>query len=249
MIKDITVEASLRDARGKNEARRLRRQGQIPAVLYGGGKDSLPVSVNTKQISQILHSAAGHNTIFQVAIAGAAHEAAMLVDWQLDPVRGDILHTDLQRIDLSKNLKVKVPIATHGDPKGVKTQGGLLEILTREVEVECLPSNIPDHIVVEVGELELGQAVRVRDLPATDQYRVVSDLERILAHVIIIKHEEPKPAEAAVEGEAVVAAEPEVIKKGKQVEEGEATKEQKEQKEPKEQKEAKKEQKEGKGKK
>jgi large subunit ribosomal protein L25 len=223
MIKDITVEASLRDGRGKNEARRLRRQGQIPAVLYGGGKDSMPVSLNAKQIAQILHSATGHNTIFQVAIAGGVHEAAMLVDWQLDPLRGDLLHTDLQRIDLTRSLRAKVPVVTHGDAKGVKTQGGLLEIVTREVEVECLPSNIPEHIMVDVSELELGQAIRVKDLALNDLYRVTSEPERILAHVIMLKHEEEKPAEAVVEGEAAAAApaEPEVIKKGKQVEEGE----------------------------
>ncbi|MBI3693220.1 MAG: 50S ribosomal protein L25 [Acidobacteria bacterium] len=219
MIKDITVEASLRDARGKNEARRLRRQGRIPAVLYGERKDSIPVSLNAKQISQILHSAAGHNTIFQVALANGAREAAMLVDWQFDPLKGNLLHTDLQRIDLTRSLRVKVPIATQGDARGVKTQGGLLEIVTREVEVECLPANIPDHIVVDVTELELGQAVRVRNLAASDRYRVTSDPEKILAHVILLKHEEEKPAEVVAEGEAA-PAEPEVIKKGKQVEEG-----------------------------
>src|SRR5436309_3551671 len=170
MTKDITVEAKPRDARGKNEARRLRRRGEIPAVLYGGGKDAVPVSVNTKQISQILHSAAGHNTIFHVAISDGAREAAMLVEWQLDPLRGDLLHTDLQRIDLAKKLNVMVPIITHGDAVGVKTQGGLLEIVNREVEVECLPTNIPDHIVVDVTELGLGQAIRIRDLTATDRY-------------------------------------------------------------------------------
>ncbi len=224
MIKDITVEASLREARGKNEARRLRARGQIPAVLYGGGGESVPVSLNTKQITQILRSAAGHNTILHVAIAGGPGEAAMLVDWQLDPIRETILHTDLQRIDLTKHLKVKVPIATHGDPKGVKTQGGLLEVVTREVEIDCLPTDIPDHIVIDVSELALGEAIRVKDLVAAGQYRVTSDPEKILAHVIMLKHEEVKPAEAAVEGEAAAAApaEPEVIKKGKQLEEGEA---------------------------
>lgn len=234
MVKDITVEATLRETRGKNEARRLRQQGKIPAVLYGGGKQSLPVSLNTKHITQILHSAAGHNTIFQVALGDGEREAAMLVDWQFDPLRGNLLHTDLERIDLTKKLTFQVPIITHGDAKGVKTQGGLLEIITREVEIECLPGDIPDHIVVDVTELGLGEAIRVRDLASTDRYRVASDPEKVLVHVVLLKREEPKPAEAAVEGVAEVAApaEPEVIKKGKQVEEGEA-KEQKEQKEPK----------------
>ena len=224
MIKDITVEATPRAERGKNEARRLRRQGRIPAVRYGGGKESLPVALNARQISQILHSATGHNTIFQVAVGGGSSDAAMLVDWQLDPVKGALLHTDLQRIDLSKPLRVKVPIVTHGDAKGVKTQGGLLEVITREVELECLPKDIPDHIVVDVAELELHQAIRVRDLRASDQYRVTSDPDKILVHVILLKKEEVKVAEVAVEGEAAAAApaEPEVIKKGKQVEEGQA---------------------------
>ena len=237
MIKDITVEASLRETRGKNEARRLRRQGKIPAVLYGEGKDAMPVSLNTKQISQILHSATGHNTIFQVAIGDGVREAAMLVDWQLDPMRGDLLHTDLQRIDLAKNLTVKVPIATQGDAKGVKTQGGLLEIVTREVEVECLPSNIPENIAVDVSELALGEAVRVRDLPATDRYRVTSEPDKVLVHVIMLKAEVEKPAEVVVEGEAAAAvAEPEVIKKGKQVEEGEEPPKESKEKEAKEKK-------------
>jgi large subunit ribosomal protein L25 len=241
LIKDITVEASRRDSRGKNEARRLRRQGRIPAVLYGGGKDSVPVALNARQISQILHSVTGHNTIFQVALDDGAREAAMLVDWQVDPVRGDLLHTDLQRIDLTRKLTVKVPVVTQGDAKGVKTQGGLLELVTREVEVECLPGDIPDHIVIDVTNLGLGEAIRVKDVSENDRYRLVSDPEKILAHVIMLKREEEKPAEAVLAGEVTAAtAEPEVIKKGKQVEEGEA--------EPaKEAKEAKKEAKEQKG--
>jgi len=223
LIKDITVEAAPRAQRGKNEARRLRRQGQIPAVLYGGGKDSVPVSVNAKQINHILQSATGHNTIFQVAIAGGSREAAMLADWQVDPLRGDLLHTDLLRIDLTKSLRAMVPIVTQGDAKGVKTQGGLLEIVTREVEVECLPQNIPEHITINVTDLGVGEAIRVKDVPADDRYRLTSDPEKILVHVIMLKKEEEKPAEAVVEAEAAaVPAEPEVIKKGKQVEEGEA---------------------------
>ncbi len=229
MIKDITVEATPREARGKNEARRLRQKGQIPAVLYGGGKEAAPVSVNSRQIAQILHSAAGHNTIFHVAI-GAERDAAMLVDWQTDPVRGNLLHTDLKRIDLSRPIQVKAPIATHGDAKGVKTQGGLLEVVTREVEIECLPADIPEHIVVDVSELALHQAIRVKDLATGERYRFAGDPDKVLVHVVALKKEEAaKPAEA-VEGEAAAAAapaEPEVIKKGKKEEEGEEKKEEK----------------------
>ena len=239
MIKDITVEAAPRSERGKNAARRLRRGGQIPAVLYGEGGDAIALSLDARHIGQILHSASGHNTIFQVAVADGPRQSAMVVDWQYDPVRGTLLHTDLKRIDLEKKLRVLVPLATHGDAKGVKTQGGLLEVVTREVEVECLPSDIPEHIVVDVAELEIGQAIRARDVKASDRYVVTSDPDRVLVHVVILKEEEVKPAEAAVEG-AVEAApvEPEVIKKGKKEEELEAAEPQKEAKEAK-QKEAK----------
>ena len=221
MLKDIKVEAAPREMRGKNPARRLRREGQIPAVLYGGGKDAVPVSLNAKQITQILHSATGHNTIFQVAVGGA-QEAAMVVDWQFDPVRGNLLHTDLRRIDLTKALRATVPIVTEGEAKGVKTQGGLLELVTREVELECLPANIPEHLVLNVGELELGQAIRAKDLPASENYRVLTDPERVLVHVVLIRQEEVKPVEGAEAAVEAAPAEPEVIKKGKQTEEGEA---------------------------
>ncbi len=222
MIKDITVEATPRESRGKNEARRLRMKGTIPAVLYGGGKDAVPVSLSSRQVSQILHSPTGHNTIFQVALGGGS-EAAMLVDWQLDPIRGNLLHTDLKRIDLAKPIQVKVPIAVHGDAKGVKQQGGLLEVVTREVDVECLPVDIPEHLVVDVAELELGHAIRVKDLAAGERYRFSGDLERVLVHVVAMKKEEVKAVAEVVEGEAAAAApaEPEVIKKGKKEEEGE----------------------------
>lgn len=223
MIKDITVEATPRDSRGKNEARRLRMKGTIPAVIYGGGKDAVPVSLSSRQVSQILHSPTGHNTIFQVALGGGGSEAAMLVDWQLDPIRGNLLHTDLKRIDLTKRIQVKVPIAIHGDAKGVKQQGGLMEVVTREVDVECLPADIPEHLVVDVVELELGHAIRVKDLAAGERYRFSGDLERVLVHVVAMKKEEVKAVAEVVEGEAAAAApaEPEVIKKGKKEEEGE----------------------------
>jgi len=226
MIKDITVEASVRETRGKNEARRLRQKGFVPAVLYGEGKDAIPLTVSSRQITQILHSATGHNTIFRVAV-GAANEPVMLVDWQFDPLHGDLLHTDLKRIDLDRPIRVRVPVATHGDAKGVKTQGGLLEVVTREVEVECLPADIPDHIVVDVGELMLGQAARVKDLPVGERYRFVADPDKVVVHVVALRPEEEPKAAEAVEGEAVAAApaEPEVIKKGKKEEEGEVKEE------------------------
>jgi len=226
MIRDITVEATPRQSRGKNEARRMRRQGSVPAVLYGGGKASLVLTLDSRQITQILNSATGHNTIFQVAVGGE-RDAAMLVDWQFDPLRGHLLHTDLKRIDLTKTVQVKVPIHTQGDSKGVKTQSGLLEIVAREVEVECLPADIPAHITVDITELMLGQAARVKDLVAAGNYRFTGDAEKVVVHIVALKKEEEvKPAEA-VEGEAAAAApaEPEVIKKGKKEEEGEVKEE------------------------
>jgi large subunit ribosomal protein L25 len=221
MIKDITVEATPRQTRGKNEARRLRQRGFVPAVVYGGGKDAVPVAVNSRQVAQILHSPTGHNTIFQVAVGGSS-EAAMLADWQIDPLKGDLLHTDLKRIDLTRPIQVKVPIATHGDAKGVKTQGGLLEVVAREVEIESLPADIPEHVVVDVTALALHQAIRVKDLVAGERYRFSGDPDKVVVHVVPLKKEEAKAAAEAVEGEAAVAApaEPEVIKKGKKEEEG-----------------------------
>ncbi len=242
MIQDITVEATDRSERGKNAARRLRAQGRIPAVLYGEGQESLAISLTERHVQQILHSPTGHNTIFQLSLGGS-RESAMLVDWQYDPVRGNLLHTDLKRIDLGKKLRALVPLMTKGEAKGVKTQGGLLEVVTREVEVECLPADIPGHILVDVSELEINQAIRARDVPAGGRYIVTTEPDAVLVHVIILKEEEEaKPAEAAVEGAAPAApAEPEVIKKGKkeeEPEEGEAkAKEQKEPKEPKGKKE------------
>jgi len=227
LIRDITVPAASRESRGKNEARRLRRQGEIPAVVYGGGKPTLAVRVNTRRIHQILHSPTGHNTIFRLEGFDGLGDSVMLVDWQFDPLRGELLHTDLKRIDLSQTLRVMAPLLSRGEAKGVKTEGGLLEIVNREVEVECLPANIPEHIVIDVSELGIGEAVRVRDLPAAEGYRVTSDPDKVLLHVILLKHEEEKkPEEAAVvEGapvEAAASAEPEVIKKGKKEEEPEA---------------------------
>ncbi len=239
MIQSVTVEATARSDRGKNNARRLRRRGLIPAVLYGEGKDAVSLSLNARHIDQILHSTTGHNTIFQVAVDTGERQAAMLVDWQWDPLRGDLLHVDLKRIDLERKLRALVPLVTRGDAKGVKTQGGLLEVVTREVEVECLPKDIPDHIVVDVTELDVGKSIRARDIPLTDAYRVTSDPDKVLVHVIIMKEEE-KPAEVAVEAVEAAPAEPEVIKKGKKEEEeaeaGEPVKEAKEGKEAKEQK-------------
>ncbi len=222
MKTEITVNAEARASRGKNEARRTRRAGMIPAVVYGAYKDPVPIAVSPKQIAQILHSKTGHNTIFNLSIKNGESAAVMVVDGQHDPIKGNLLHVDLKRIDLSKRIRVSVPINVYGEPKGVKQQGGLLELITREVEIECLPNEIPENFMVDVGELLIGQSKRASDLVLSDSVKLISSPDSVLAHVITIKVvEEPAPAEAAAVPVAEAApAEPEVIKKGKKEEEG-----------------------------
>jgi len=209
------LEAQQRDAGTKNDARRVRREGKIPAVVYGAGKQAMPVSVDPRQVSRILHSETGHNTVFDLALDGERTKA-MIVDWQYEPIKGSLLHIDLKRIAMDQKLKVNVPIELVGEPAGVKTQGGILEQITREVEVECLPGDIPHAIELNVGELVFGIVLRVSDLPKNDKVKYLSDPEQPVAHIITIKEEEVPTADA-VAGEAAAApAEPEVIKKGKQ---------------------------------
>ncbi|HYK17574.1 MAG TPA: 50S ribosomal protein L25 [Bryobacteraceae bacterium] len=219
----MIVSAEKRDTRGKNEARRLRVQGLAPAVLYGAGKDAIAVSVNPKEVGRILNSSTGHNTIFQLAIQGGEATPAMIVDWQSDPVKDKLLHVDLKRIDLTQRIEVKIRVQTIGDPKGVKIQGGLLEIIGREVEIECLPDEIPELFTVDVSELMIGQNLRASDIALTGSMKLVSPPEQVIAHCVALKAEEAPAAEAGAEGAAAAApAEPEVIKKGKKEEEGEA---------------------------
>ncbi|HJY87199.1 MAG TPA: 50S ribosomal protein L25 [Candidatus Acidoferrales bacterium] len=221
-MQNMVIQATLRDGRGKNAARRIRRTGQIPAVLYGGPGDSLAVAVSAKAVTGILRSESGHNTIFTVKLPNGAQKV-MLKDWQVDPVSGSLLHVDLLRVAMDVRIRVKVPVRTFGEPQGVKLQGGIFEMVTREVEIECLPTEIPDEFKVEVTELMIGKQLRVADLPLDpDKMKLVTDPQRVIAHVVALRaEEEEKPAEAAVEAEAA-PAEPEVIKKGKkEAEEGE----------------------------
>jgi len=222
MKDSITVSAERRDSRGKNEARRLRVKGLAPAVLYGAGQPAVAVSVNPKEVSRILHSSTGHNTIFQLAVEGGEETPAMIVDWQSDPVRDSLLHVDLKRIDLTKRIEVNVRVQTTGEPKGVKLQGGLLEVVTREVEIECLPNEIPESFTVDVSELMIGQNLRASDIALSGSMKLVSAPEQVIAHCVAMKAEEVAPAaEAGVEGAPAAPAEPEVIKKGKKEEEPE----------------------------
>ncbi len=230
MRKDITVPATMRATRGKNEARRLRASGLAPGVVYGSGGETLSISVDPKQILRVLHSSTGHNTIFNVAVDGGETNPVMMVDWQFDPIKEHLLHVDLKRIDLTKRLEVSVPVHTQGDPKGVKQQGGLLEVVTREILIECLPDDIPEHFTVDVAELMMGQAKRASDVALSGSMKLLSHADAVIAHVVALRAEE-EAAPAPAEGEAAPAAEPEVIKKGKKEEEGAPAEEKEKEKE------------------
>ncbi len=226
-----TLEAQPRTPGTKNDARRVRREGRIPAVVYGAGKSAVPVAVDPRQVSRILHSDTGHNSVFDLALDGEKTKA-MIVDWQYEPIKGSLLHIDLKRIAMDQKLRVNVPIELVGDPEGVKTQGGLLEQIVREVEVECLPADIPNVIELNVSALVFGVVLRVSDLPKNDKVKFLTDADQPVAHIISIKEEEVATPEATAADAAAAPAEPEVIKKGKQEteEEGEAPAEKKEKK-------------------
>ncbi|SRR6266852_4844688 len=214
----IIVEGAVRDERGKNEARRLRVSGKVPATLYGGKGGALSLAVNTKQLTAILRSETGHNTLFQVDLSGK-QEPAIVKDWQVDPVSGKLLHVDLLRVAMDVRMRVKVPVHTFGEPSGVKVQGGVYEVVTREVEVECLPADIPAEFRVDVSGLVLNQNLRAGDLPLDkNKIKLLTDEATVLSHVVALRVEEEKPVEVVA---AVTPAEPEVIKKGKKEVEGE----------------------------
>ena len=204
------VLASVREGKfNKNAARRVRVAGQIPAVVYGAGQDSQAIAVDPKVITRILHSESGHNTIFDLTVGSAAPIKAMIVDWQYEPIKGKLLHIDLKRIAMDKAIRVSVPVMLIGTATGVKNQGGILDHILREVEVECLPGDIPSHIDVDVSNLGLHQAIHVSDLPHAGKVKFLVDEGTVVAHVTIVKEEAPVEAVAA-------ATEPEVAKKGKE---------------------------------
>jgi large subunit ribosomal protein L25 len=215
MRKDITVTAEPRAARGKNEMNRLRVKGLSPSVIYGAGTDAVAISVNPKDLHKILHSGTGHNTIFNVAVNGGETTPVMMVDWQMDPIKDTLLHTDLMRIDLTKRIKVKVPVHTVGDPMGVKIQGGQYEIINREIEIRCLPDDVPESYEVNVQSMAIGGALRASDIVLKEGTDLVSDPRMVLSHVVSTRTSDEAAAEAG-------APEPEVIKKGKKEEEGKA---------------------------
>ena len=216
---EATLEAVKRSDRGKNEARRLRAAGSLPAVVYGARVGeavpvATPVSVDPKTLMKILHSDSGVNTLIKLRVEGA--ETSVLVkEYQLDPVTHTLLHADFYQLAMDKLLTVTVPVAVKGEPRGVKLQGGLLDFVTREIEVECLPADIPEHIDLDVSELELHQSVRVRDLPPHPKWKAVSDGDTMLVHIVLPKAEESAATTAATDAAAAPTAEPEVAKKGK----------------------------------
>jgi large subunit ribosomal protein L25 len=222
--KDITVNAEVRSTRGKNEAHRTRSAGQIPAVVYGAYKDAIAIAVSPKEINKIVRSSTGFNTIFNLQIAGGEVTPVMVIDQQVDPIKGTLLHADFKRIDLAKRIKVTVPVHVFGEAAGVKVQGGLLEIITRSIEIECLPDEIPEDFKVSVADLMIGQSKRASDVGLGGSMKLVSSPDTVIAHVVTLRAEEEAPAAAATpEGAAApTTAEPEVIKKGKKEEEAPA---------------------------
>ncbi|MBI2828498.1 MAG: 50S ribosomal protein L25 [Acidobacteria bacterium] len=224
---DATLEVVKREGRGKNESRRLRVAGRIPAVVYGARKDGkgsegVPVAVDPKEVLRILHSESGANTLIRLKLDGG-ESRVMVKEYQLDPVTHQLLHADFYELAMDRAIAVTVPILVKGEAKGVKQQGGMLDFVTREVQVQCLPTDIPEHIDIDVSELMLHQAVRLRDLPENPRWKPLNDPDTMLVHVVLPKAEEvvAAPEAEAAAAAAPVAAEPEVIKKGKTEKEGE----------------------------
>ena len=218
---DAVLDAVERTLRGKNEARRLRVSGRIPAVVYGGKDGGKAIAVDPKVLAKILRTEQGANTLIALNVPGAGDARVLVREYQLDPVTHELLHADFYRVAMDKLLRVQVTVVPQGEPRGVKQQGGVLDIVHRQIEIECLPADIPTHIEVDVSELMVGQSIRVKDVATNPKWKAITDAEMMLLHVIIPKVEEvPVVADAAAAGAVAAPAEPEVIKKGKKDEEG-----------------------------
>src|SRR5215470_13201765 len=228
---EAVLEATARDSFGKNEARRTRRDGKVPAVVYGGSGDgsgptAVPIAVEPKALLRILHSESGANTLISLKLAGSGDTKVLVKEFQLDPLTHQVLHADFYRVAMDRAIQVTIPVIVKGEPKGVKQQGGVLELIRREIEIECLPGDIPENVEVDASELMLNQGIRVRDIATNPKWTAISDADMMLVHVIMPKAEEvAAPAEGAAPA-AAAPAEPEVIKKGKK-EEAEEEKEDK----------------------
>jgi large subunit ribosomal protein L25 len=218
---EIVVAAESRTEKGKNANRRLRASGKIPGILYGTGKEPTHVAVSPKSIGAILRSASGVNTLFDLEIGGSRRKV-ILKEYQIEPLRHQLLHADFYEVALDKPLEVKVHVELQGVPVGVKTQGGVLDFVTRELEVFCLPTDIPAKIVVDVSHLEMGKHLRVSEIQVPDKVKILTEADVVIANVVAPRAEEEvaPAAEAAAPVEGEAAAEPEVIKKGKAEAEG-----------------------------
>jgi large subunit ribosomal protein L25 len=219
---EAVLEAKIRDTFGKNEARRTRREGRVPAVLYGAigdgaSREARPIAVDPKALLRILHSESGANTLISLKLTGESETRVLVKEYQLDPVTHQVLHADFYRIAMDRAIQVTIPVTVKGEPKGVKQQGGILEFVRREIDIECLPGDIPEHVEIDVSELMLHQGIRVRDIATDAKWTPRSELEMLLVHVIAPKVEEAPAAETATVA-VVTPAEPEVIKKGKKEE-------------------------------
>jgi len=219
---EILVNAKTRTDRGKNAARRLRRSGFMPGVIYGGKGDNVAVAVDPKAIQKVLRSEAGRNAILKLDIAGYGAANAILKSWQVDPIKETFLHADFYRIAMDVAIRVTVPIHTVGEARGVKVDGGILEVILRSIEVECLPGDIPERIDVDVAELAINESLRVSDVQFPAKVKVLESPEQVVVHVVAVKEEAAAPSAAAPAAEEAAAStsEPEVMKKGKKEEEG-----------------------------
>ena len=213
---DAVLDAVERTTRGKNEARRLRASGRIPAVVYGEKEGGKAIAVDPKILSRILKTEQGANTLIALNLPGGGDTRVLVREYQLDPVTHALLHADFYRIAMDKLIRVQVTVVARGEPRGVKQQGGVLDIVHRQIEIECLPADIPNNIEVDVTEMMVGQSIRVRDIATNPKWKALTDPETMLLHVIIPKVEEaPAATDAAAAGAVAAPAEPEVIKKGK----------------------------------
>lgn len=238
-MKDVVVDVTPRESRGKNASRRLRRQGSIPGIVYGARRDPVAVTVDPRKILEIIHSESGVNTIFRLSLAGKeARDHVMIKEYQVDPVKGQLIHADFARIQMDEVIEVEVPIQVTGEAAGVKLDGGILDHVTREVRVSCLPGDIPEHIAIDVTALKIGDALRVSDIPRSDRYRILTEPEQTL--VVVSPPAKEEVVAPVAEAAPAAPAEPEVIKKGKAVAEGEEAAQEGEEKGEPRKKEAKK---------
>jgi large subunit ribosomal protein L25 len=216
--KEITIKAKQRQGRGKNDARRTRREGMVPVIVYGGGGETVVAVAPLKELAAILRSEAGRNTIFTLDVEGVGPSEVMFSDRQIDPVRSRLIHADFQRLVKGQKIEVTVPLHLIGEPFGVREEQGVLEQIVREIEIRCDPRDIPDAINVDVSNLGVHDVLHVSDIPVDEKIEILDPPDNVIATVGIVK-EEPVAAPVLAEGEA--PAEPEVIGKGKKEEEGE----------------------------